>query len=225
MHGEQEIQQDAEEEDKGRGRQVTLRDLGTEQHLGHREAGVRLDSQGEQGPTFARGRSPSSPVCVVEGGVEWRDRSCPPPGRGVNDPGVHLSSPRGKVGGQAGSARRRGVLASARTERPLVATVGRRAGEGRGGPGGHFLPGSAQFCKGSAARAGGAGAGSGREAHARARPAEGRGGADKGRGRRGNGTKRLSHPVSPASLTPQPASSFRDTAGEAHVSHVRSSYV
>lgn len=64
-----------------------------------------------------------------------------------------------------------------------MATVGRRAG--RAGAGGHFLPGSAQFCKGSAARAGGAGAGSGRETHARARPAEGRGEADKGRGRAG----------------------------------------
>lgn len=139
MHGEQEIQQDAEEEDKGRGRQVTLRDLGAEQHLGHREAGVRLDSQGEQGPTFARGRSPSSPVCVVEGGVEWRDRSCPLPGRGVNDPrSVHLSSPRGK----GGAGRECLAPGSPGVREDREASSGHRGKEGRRGPGraGRALP-------------------------------------------------------------------------------------
>lgn len=184
---------------------------------------MKLDSQGDEGRLEAgnrdqplRGVDLPPPLCVWwkemwagGGGVA---RSCPPAGRGVNDPGVHLSSPRV----EAGAGREGPAPGSPGVREDREASSGHRGKEdreGRGGPGGHFLPGSAQFCKGSAARAGGRGQEvGGRLLLGRGRPKAAEGRTREG-GAQGNGTKRLSHPVSPASLTPQPASFFRDPAG------------
>lgn len=106
-----------------------------------------------------------------------------------------------------------------------MATVGRRVGRAGAGREGASCQGLPSFAKevlpGPEGRGQEVG---GRLTLGRGQPKAAEGRSREG-GAQGDGTERLSHPVSPASLTPQPASSFRDTAGEAHVSHVQSSYV